>query len=104
MLGTCPRCGQSRPMTLENASSVPCPACGYSELVVSGFPPQMAETSVEPLWAPALMTCIAVSAIVFVLALLAARVAGASPVSTSPAHDDGCEAPEQMTCVDLASR
>jgi hypothetical protein len=71
MLGTCPRCSKSRTLTQEGAA-VPCPSCGYTDHV-SAPPP--AEAVFEPLWAPALMMCIGVSSIVFVLALIIARVA-----------------------------
>ena len=54
---------------------MPCPSCGYTDHVSSLPPPELA---FEPLWAPALMMCIGVSSIVFVVALIVARVAGAS--------------------------
>jgi hypothetical protein len=71
MMGTCPRCSKSRTLTLEGAA-LACPSCGYTDHV-SSLPPS--EAAFEPLWAPALMMCIGVSSIVFVLALLIARVA-----------------------------
>jgi hypothetical protein len=76
MLGTCPRCTKSRPLTLEGAAP-PCPSCGYTDHVSSAAPPP-ADALLEPLWAPALMMCIGVSSIVFAVALLIARVAASS--------------------------
>ena len=53
----------------------------------------------EPLWAPALMMCIAVSAVVFALALLAARVASASSLPNALKYDSGCDQRSSITCV-----
>ena len=75
MLGTCPRCSKSRPLSLEGAALL-CPSCGYSDHVSSAAPPP-SDTAVEALWAPALM-CLGVSAVVFAVALLIARVAAHS--------------------------
>lgn len=76
MLGTCPRCSKSRPLTLEGAAPS-CPSCGYTDHVSTPAPAQ-SDGLVEPLWAPALMTCIGVSFVVFAVALLIARVAHGS--------------------------
>jgi hypothetical protein len=55
---------------------------------VSGAPPA-GEVASEPLWAPALFVCMAVSLAVFIVALFAARAGAWSPpdqLDTAAAH------------------
>jgi hypothetical protein len=105
MQGTCPRCGDSRPVPVEGAG-LACGACGHGAIVISGAPPAQ-EPVIEPLWAPALVLCMGVSCMVFVAALLAARIATASVIEVSPsATGDACslnEAPRSELCTSEAS-